>query len=203
METLLDPTRPFSRRSEDSGLGAMSISNSIGSSRGSSPIDLKLDMSSMSCSTTSLSSSTSGGGLSPTKESNPNSSLKNNANKNDRQTSTFQRSKSLYNPGGLKKKPLSHLKKSRTLSNAETNANSNGDSNGEVLLPKYKQMKCITMEVRRSTFGRNGWIVKPVDETLDLKQLQLNGALEKLINDLRQMELSGKDIPKLITIRLD
>ena len=72
METLLDPTRPFSRRSEDSGLGAMSISNSIGSSRGSSPIDLKLDMSSMSCSTTSLSSSTSGGGLSPIKESNPN-----------------------------------------------------------------------------------------------------------------------------------
>ena len=80
------------------------------------------------------------------------SSLKNNANKNDRQTSTFQRSKSLYNPGGLKKKPLPHLKKSHTLSNA----NSNGDSNGEVLLPKYKQMKCITMEVRRSNFGRNG-----------------------------------------------
>ena len=80
--------------------------------------------------------------------------MKNNANKNDRQT--FQRSKSLYNPGGLKKKPLPHLKKSRTISNAETNANSNGDSNGEVLLPKYKQMKCITMEVRRSNFGRNG-----------------------------------------------
>ena len=48
-----------------------------------------------------------------------------------------------------------------------------------------------------------GWIAKPVDESLDLKQLQLNGALEKLINDLRVMELSGKDIPKLITIRLD
>ena len=78
------------------------------------------------------------------------SSLKNNANKNDRQT--FQRSKSLYNPGGLKKKPLPHMKKSRTISNAETN----GDSNGEVLLPKYKQMKCIAMEVKRSNFGRNG-----------------------------------------------
>jgi len=59
------------------------------------------------------------------------------------------------------------------------------------------------MEVKRSSFGRKGWIAKPVDESLDLKQLQLNGALEKLINDLRVMELSGKDIPKLITIRLD
>ena len=95
--------------------------------------------------------------------------MKNNANKNDRQTSTFQRSKSLYNPGGLKKKPLSHLKKSRTLSNAETNANSNGDSNGEVLQPKYKQMKCITMEVRRSTFGRNGSELYSLLESINAK----------------------------------
>lgn len=93
------------------------------------------------------------------------------------------------------------MKKSRTLSTDETN-NSTADST-DVLLPRYKQMKCITMEVKRSSFGRKGWIAKPVDESLDLKQLQLNGALEKLINDLRVMELSGKDIPKLITIRLD
>ena len=57
--------------------------------------------------------------------------------------------------------------------------------------------------MNKSFSQKKGWIVKPVDETLDLKQLQLNGALEKLINDLRMMELSGKDIPKLITIRLD
>ena len=127
------------------------------------------------------------------------------------QNSVFQRSRSLYNPGGLKKKPLPHLKKSRTLSNAETDTSGNsgignGNNNnivGEILQPRYQQMKCITMEVKRSTFGRKGWIAKPVDESLDLKQLQLNGALEKLINDLRVMELSGKEIPKLITIRLD
>ena len=64
-------------------------------------------------------------------------------------------------------------------------------------------MKCITMEVKRSVFGRKGWIAMPIDETMDLKQLHLNGALDKLINDLRVMELSGKDIPKVITIRLD
>ena len=133
------------------------------------------------------------------------------SNKNSGQNSVFQRSRSLYNPGGLKKKPLPHLKKSRTLSNAETDTSGNsgignGNNNnivGEILQPRYQQMKCITMEVKRSTFGRKGWIAKPVDESLDLKQLQLNGALEKLINDLRVMELSGKEIPKLITIRLD
>ena len=94
--------------------------------------------------------------------------MKNNANKNDRQTSTFQRSKSLYNPGGLKKKPLPHLKKSRTISNAD----SNGDSNGEVLLPKYKQMKCITMEVRRSNFGRNGSELYSLLESINAKGIE-------------------------------
>ena len=88
------------------------------------------------------------------------SSLKNNnVNKNNGQNSIphFQRSRSLYNPGGLKKKPLSHLKKSRTLSTDETN-NSTADST-DVLLPRYKQMKCITMEVKRSSFGRKGKVM--------------------------------------------
>ena len=54
-------TRPLSRRSEDSGLAA-----SLGSSRGSSPVDMKLEFSSsMSCSTMSLNSSI---GSSPTSE---------------------------------------------------------------------------------------------------------------------------------------
>ena len=61
------------------------------------------------------------------------------------------------------------------------------------------------MEVKKSKFGgrREGWIAKPVDDSLDLRQLRLNGALEKLVSDLRVMELSGKEVPKLITVRLD
>ena len=35
-----------------------------------------------------------------------------------------------------------------------------------------------------------GWIAKPTDESMDIRQLMLNGALEKLINDIRVMELS-------------
>ena len=58
------------------------------------------------------------------------SSLKNNnCNKDTGQNLApprFQRSKSLYSPGGLKKKPLSHLKKSRTLSRDETTNHSTG-----------------------------------------------------------------------------
>jgi hypothetical protein len=71
------------------------------------------------------------------------------------------------------------------------------------LQPKYEKMKCITMEVKRSNFGRRGWIAKPIDENLDLKQLQMNGTFEKLIGDLRVMELSGQEIPNLVTVRLD
>lgn len=73
----------------------------------------------------------------------------------------------------------------------------------EEIQPKYKTMKSITMEVKKSRFGRQGWIAKPVDESLDIRQLVLNGALEKLVNDLKVMELSGKDIPKFVTIRLE
>ena len=88
---------------------------------------------------------------------------------------------------------------------------------------KYENMKFVKMEVKRSSFGRQvnsiisklflllrvsnciviqGWIAKPVDETLDLRQLQLNGAFEQLISDLKVLELSGKEIPNFITVKL-
>ena len=47
-----------------------------------------------------------------------------------------------------------------------------------------------------------GWIAKPVDESLDLKQLQMNGTFEQLINDLKVLELSGKEVPNFITVKL-
>lgn len=59
------------------------------------------------------------------------------------------------------------------------------------------------MEVKKSSYGRKGWIAKPVDPSLEIGQLSLTGALEKLANDLRVMELSGKDVPKFVTITLE
>ena len=70
------------------------------------------------------------------------------------------------------------------------------------LEPRYQKMTSITMEVKRPLGGRKGWIASPLDPNLDLRQLELNGILEKLMNDLRIMELSGKEVPNRITVRL-
>ena len=105
----------------------------------------------------------------------------------------LNRSKSLKNApssvmtsgGDLKKKPL--------MSKGQTSLE---------LEPRYQKMTSITMEVKRPLVGRKGWIASPLDPNLDLRQLELNGILEKLMNDLRIMELSGKEVPNVITVRL-
>ena len=104
----------------------------------------------------------------------------------------LNRSKSLKNApssvmtsgGDLKKKPLCRGQTSLELE------------------PRYQKMTSITMEVKRPLGGRKGWIASPLDPNLDLRQLELNGILEKLMNDLRIMELSGKEVPNRITVRL-
>lgn len=122
--------------------------------------------------------------------------------KNYKQSSGLQRSKSQrVGPTDLRKRPLK-IRRNATLE------------------AKYENMKFVKMEVKRSCYGRQvktrksrkyfskfnlwiqGWIAKPVDESLDLKQLQMNGAFEQLINDLKVLELSGKEVPNFITVKL-
>ena len=107
----------------------------------------------------------------------------------------LNRSKSLKNApssvmtsgaGDLKKKPILGRRGQTSLE----------------LEPRYQKMTSITMEVKRPLGGRKGWIASPLDPNLDLRQLELNGILEKLMNDLRIMELSGKEVPNVITVRL-
>lgn len=105
--------------------------------------------------------------------------------KNYKQSSGLQRSKSQrVGPTDLRKRPLKIRNRNVALE------------------AKYENMKCVKMEVKRSCYGRQGWIAKPVDESLDLKQLQMNGTFEQLINDLKVLELSGKEVPNFITVKL-
>ena len=59
----------------------------------------------------------------------------------------------------------------------------------------------VTFKVRRSLFGRHGWIVMANDERVDLKQL--NGdVMHRLADKIRDLEFSGKEVPDQITIRI-
>ena len=60
----------------------------------------------------------------------------------------------------------------------------------------------ITFSVRKALFGRRGWMVMPIEETVDLKQFQ-PGVLEEVMSRIRTMELSGITVPEEIKIRLN
>ena len=59
----------------------------------------------------------------------------------------------------------------------------------------------VTFRVRRSLFGRHGWIVMSTDDSHDLKQLN-DVIMHKLSDKIRDMEFSGKDVPNEITIKI-
>ena len=59
----------------------------------------------------------------------------------------------------------------------------------------------VTFRVRRSLFGRHGWIVMSTDDSHDLKQLN-DVIMHKLSDKIRDMEFSGKEVPNEITIKI-
>ena len=59
----------------------------------------------------------------------------------------------------------------------------------------------VTFRVRRSLFGRHGWIVMSTDDSHDLKLLN-DVIMHKLSDKIRDMEFSGKDVPNEITIKI-
>ena len=59
----------------------------------------------------------------------------------------------------------------------------------------------ISFKVRRSLFGRHGWIVMSADEAVDLKQLN-DDVMRKLADKIRDLEFSGKDVPDQITVKV-
>ena len=59
----------------------------------------------------------------------------------------------------------------------------------------------VTFTVRRTLYGRHGWIVMPSDESIDLKSIDQSVML-KLSEKIKDLEFSGKDIPKSITMKV-
>jgi len=59
----------------------------------------------------------------------------------------------------------------------------------------------MTFKVRRSMFGRHGWIVMADDEKLDLKQLK-GDVMHRLADKIRDLEFSGKEVPSQITLKV-
>lgn len=59
----------------------------------------------------------------------------------------------------------------------------------------------MTFKVRRSMFGRHGWIVMADDERVDLKQLS-GDVMHRLADKIRDLEFSGKEVPSQITLKV-
>jgi hypothetical protein len=59
----------------------------------------------------------------------------------------------------------------------------------------------VSFNVRRSLFGRHGWIVMSADDAVDLKQVNVD-VMRKLADKIRDLEFSGKDVPNHITVKV-
>eukprot|EP00096_Caligus_rogercresseyi_P001097 TRINITY_DN11711_c0_g1_i1.p1 TRINITY_DN11711_c0_g1~~TRINITY_DN11711_c0_g1_i1.p1 ORF type:complete len:168 (-),score=48.21 TRINITY_DN11711_c0_g1_i1:105-608(-) len=65
----------------------------------------------------------------------------------------------------------------------------------------YDHLTTITFLIKRSTFGRSGWKVMPEDPSMDMNRVP-DGLLANVMGILREAELSGRPIPKKITLNL-
>jgi len=59
----------------------------------------------------------------------------------------------------------------------------------------------VTFGVRKAMYGRRGWMVMPLEDTIDLKAFKPE-VMDTVTSKIRTMELSGIDVPNQIKIRL-
>ena len=59
----------------------------------------------------------------------------------------------------------------------------------------------VTFGVRKAMYGRRGWMVMPLEDTIDLKAFKPE-VMDTVTSKIRTMELSGITVPDQIKIRL-
>jgi len=59
----------------------------------------------------------------------------------------------------------------------------------------------VTFGVRKAMYGRRGWMVMPLEDTIDLKAFKPE-VMDTVTSKIRTMELSGITVPNEIKIRL-
>ncbi len=145
-------------------------------------------------------------------------STPNNSNKSVRRARSYRRTCSLRNIGAGQMVSARSSSNERLVKKPFFNA-----SVDEIALkPTSQKSRAITMIVKRLTFilgrfgcfclllmtscrsayGRRGWIVSPTEPGIELNQLKLNGTLDQLIHEIKVLELSGKEVPCRMTVRV-